>query len=458
MDKPYLTEFIQEKKIDDNSNKIKSMKIFNSFIKENLEKPPSNTILENNIKNSIINSYQELDLENKKLSMEEFSKIFDSFQEEKSESILINFEELQPEFLKVKKMNPLLNEVFENNIINQFGKNSIENLSNHILSLKIFIDNITENQLISPLININELIEGNYNFDESYIKEMKELKMKMKEISYFRKIKNDKNSFYRIIIFQIIESMILYRNINLLKDLISDINQVYSNSDGLVILKELQLEKLINVKLLKQILISIYLNIQDNNIEKAYKIFVVSINSCKTFDLGLIWYYKFSLKKYIEENLNKHYSKSLNFSIGSLLPDKYEDNGTFLYDNYFKENLLKFDCDAEKIVFYLTPYIFSVNINIYSDEGETKNYQFEKEEKINDSDFEINVFHSKGYFELLYSDYYFRKFEKVFNNYINKKDLFSYILEKNLIKEKKEINKNENDNNNNNQDKNSNNN
>ena len=108
------------------------MKILNSFIKENLEKPPSNTILENNIKNSIINSYQELDLENKKLSMEEFSKIFDSFQEEKSESILINFEELQPEFLKVKKMNPILNEVFENNIINQFGKNSIENLSNHI--------------------------------------------------------------------------------------------------------------------------------------------------------------------------------------------------------------------------------------------------------------------------------------------------------------------------------------
>jgi superfamily I DNA/RNA helicase len=173
MDKPYLTEFIQEKKIDDNSNKIKSMKIFNSFIKENLEKPPSNTILENNIKNSIINSYQELDLENKKLSMEEFSKIFDSYQEEKSESILINFEELQPEFLKVKKMNPLLNEVFENNIINQFGKNSIENLSNHILSLKIFIDNITENQLISPLININELIEGNYNFDGSYIKKIK---------------------------------------------------------------------------------------------------------------------------------------------------------------------------------------------------------------------------------------------------------------------------------------------
>ena len=45
MDKPYLTEFIQEKKIDDNSNKIKSMKIFNSFIKENLEKPPSKIIL-----------------------------------------------------------------------------------------------------------------------------------------------------------------------------------------------------------------------------------------------------------------------------------------------------------------------------------------------------------------------------------------------------------------------------
>ena len=48
-----------------------------------------------------------------------------------------------------------------------------------------------------------------------------------------------------------------------------------------------------------EILIVIYLTLKEKKVEFAYKIFIYSIHSCKTFDLGLVWYYRYTLFKYI---------------------------------------------------------------------------------------------------------------------------------------------------------------
>ena len=146
-------------------------------------------------------------------------------------------------------------------------------MKNYILSLNVTINKIKENQLISPIMNINELIEGSYNYNEELEEKMIILKNKLNDIKRYRRIKGDNNSFYRLIIFIIIESIILYKRIDYLKYLIIDINEIYSNQNIINYLEKENIQ--IKIKIILCILLSIYLNIENNNIEEAYKIFVI---------------------------------------------------------------------------------------------------------------------------------------------------------------------------------------
>jgi hypothetical protein len=356
--KSFKEDFIEEN--NDLKKNINEYKILS-----NEEFELSNTILESTIQKSIQENIKEFDFENNSIPPEKFSQIINNFNDEKL-STLINFDE-NIEYLEKKNINNIYpKEKFEN-INNKFSKDYIYKMKNYILSLNVTINKIKENQLISPIMNINELIEINNNED------LKE------KINKYRRIKGDNNSFYRLIIFGIIESIILYKKIDYLKYLIIDINEIFSNEN---IIKYLQNENIqIKINIILCILLSIYLNIENNNIEEAYKIFVISINSNKNFDIGLILYYKFIIKNYIEENKNKHYSKNINVIIGSLLPEKYENNGNFLFDDFYNENLLKLNIDVEKIIYYITPYILNININIYSQDKQIEKYYFE--EKLN---------------------------------------------------------------------------
>ena len=387
----------------------------------NVELEPSNTILESTIQNSLKESFKELDFENNTISPEQLSQIINQFNDEKLSNNLMNLDD-NIEYLEKKNIK-YSNEKFEK-INNKYSKDYINRMKNYILSLNVSINKISENQLINPIMNINQLIKGNYNYNEELEEKMIILKNKLNDIKRYRRIKGDNNSFYRLIIFGIIESIILYKKIDYLKYLIVDINEIYSNQN---IIKYLQNEKIqIKINIILCILLSIYLNIENNNIEEAYKIFVISINSNKNFDIGLILYYKFIIKNYIEENKNKHYSKNINVIIGSLLPEKYENNGNFLFDNFYNENLLKLNIDVEKIIFYITPYILNIHINIYSENKEIEKYYFEE----NKSNFEINIFNQNGHYDLLYSNNYFNKFEEYFN---------PYIIDESLINENDKI-------------------
>ena len=105
---------------------------------------------------------------------------------------------------------------------------------------------------------INDLIEEYYDFEKEKIKDMENLKEKLNNFSYFRYLKKDNNSFYRAILFQIIEFIILNNKIDFLKYFIIDIYEKYSSSELLNYVKLLEIENLIKPKLILKIFISIY--------------------------------------------------------------------------------------------------------------------------------------------------------------------------------------------------------
>ncbi len=127
----------------------------------------------------------------------------------------------ESEFLEVRKLTIPKKENFEKYIINKYDKDQREKLIEYILSINVSINKFNDNHSLSPLIPINKLIEE-FNLKDNF-----------NNIKYYRKIKEDGNSFYRIIIFQIFEFIILKNKINLLSSIIFDIYQCNNNSINL---------------------------------------------------------------------------------------------------------------------------------------------------------------------------------------------------------------------------------
>ena len=325
----------------------------------------------------------------------------------------------ESEFLEVRKLTIPKKENFEKYVINKYDKDKTEKLIEYILSINVSINKFNDNHSLSPLIPINKLIEE-FNLKDNF-----------NNIKYYRKIKEDGNSFYRIIIFQIFEFIILKNKIDLLRSIIFDIYKCYNDSITQNYLNNGKLDK-IKPNLIFQILISIYLKCEENNIELSYKIFLISINSCKSFDEGLIWYYKYILYKYIKENELKHFSKNFNINIGSLLPEKYENNGNFKFNEFYEDNLLKLFINVEKIIIYITPFIFGINIILIDNKIKNFNYEGKSILDINES---INIFYKDGNYELLYNKEYFINNKNILFHYINEEN---EIISQNLNKFKKD--------------------
>ena len=421
LDKYFETNF---EKIEPTKNNIMahSMVINKNILEKLNEKEPEETIIDNYLKKSL-----------KKINLNFSIKdinFYQNYQNEIQNSIL-TIKDIKPEYLKIRQINNVEKEYFEENIVNLF-KVKYDELENYILNLKLTINVNSIAQAVGPFTNLDYLLEESYSFDSQYKNEILEKKKILEKILFYRKIRGDGNCFYRCIIFQLFEFIILNNKIDLLRGIINEIYQCFENKISSNILNDKKNK--INSKLILRILIIIYLNLRDNNIEKAYKIFCFSINSCKSFDLGIIWYYRFTLYNYILRNQNKSFSPEFDIFIGNLLPEQFEKNGRFLYDNFFDDYLLKLYTDAEKIVIYLTPYIFGVKLNIFMFDGNSIQ-QFNYEGKSNlDVNLEINIINKKAHYELLYSKQYYEEYKNYFDFYKNDEN-YESIFE---IKEKKE--------------------
>jgi hypothetical protein len=408
-------------KINNDSKNIKNQNI-NLYLKNEML---SKTILENNIIKSIslLNDNKESiilsNLSSRIWESKDLSKIMNYFNEDINLSKNLGLDYKESEFLEVRKLIIPKKENFEKYIINKYDKDKREKLIEYILSINVSINKFNDNHSLSPLIPINKLIEE-FNLKDNF-----------NNIKYYRKIKEDGNSFYRIIIFQIFEFIILKNKIDLLRSIIFDIYKCYNNSITQNYLNNGKLDK-IKPNLIFQILISIYLKCEENNIELSYKIFLISINSCKSFDEGLIWYYKYILYKYIKENELKHFSKNFNINIGSLLPEKYENNGNFKFNEFYEDNLLKLFINVEKIIIYITPFIFGINIILIDNKIKNFNYEGKSILDINES---INIFYKDGKYELLYNKEYFINNKNILFHYINEEN---EIISQNLNKFKKD--------------------
>ena len=406
LDKYFETNF---EKIEPTKNNIMahSMVINKNILEKLNEKEPEETIIDNYLKKSL-----------KKINLNFSIKdinFYQNYQNEIQNSIL-TIKDIKPEYLKIRQINNVEKEYFEENIVNLF-KEKYDELENYILNLKLTINVNSIAQAVGPFTNLDYLLEESYSFDSQYKNEILEKKKILEKILFYRKIRGDGNCFYRCIIFQLFEFIILNNKIDLLRGIINEIYQCFENKISSNILNDKRNK--INSKLILRILIIIYLNLRDNNIEKAYKIFCFSINSCKSFDLGIIWYYRFTLYNYILRNQNKSFSPEFDVFIGNLLPEQFEKNEQFLYDNFFDDYLLKLYTDAEKIVIYLTPYIFGVKLNIFMFDGNSIQ-QFNYEGKSNlDVNLEINIINKKAHYELLYSKQYYEEYKNYFDCYKN---------------------------------------
>ena len=381
------------------------LKTYDSFNHITLEKDVSETILENKIKNN-----------NKKIRrLNSFNLLADITKSLIPDSCSNN-KSTESDYLSIRELSIIDDESFELNIIQKYDINVIQYLTDFILNLKIYMDKINDNQCIGPLMDINNLIEGVYLYNKHYKEEIIEKREMLKDIKYYRRIRGDGNCFYRTVIFQLFEIIIFNKKIEYLKGFIWDINKCYENKNNEKYLKINSFET-IKHKLCIQILISIYNKLIEDNIEEAYKIFLFSMNSCKYFDLGLIWYFRYELYLYIKENENKLFSENFEVLIGNLLPSKFEKDGNFLFEKFYDKYLLKLYTDAEKIIIYLTPFIFGINLCIYLFDGEKQNFSYsENNNKI--FEHEITMINKVGHYELLYPIDYYEKYHEFLKYYI----------------------------------------
>ena len=185
----------------------------------------------------------------------------------------------------------------------------------------------------------------------------------------------------------------------------------------------------INIEIFKKCFIMIYLSLiskSRNPVLKTYLAFIKLINNYKDFDYGLIIFFKFILYEYININKNSTYSYKFQIPLGNLLPnDCQDDSGKFNFNFFYKNYLMKFYQYAEKIIIYLTPFIFGKEILIkYISENEKDEFdiniqelQFGNNLSIIEFDTEnkIRLFYKKMHYDILYGNDYYNKYKNFFN-------------------------------------------
>ena len=343
------------------------------FVQSNEKEEMKETVLDNIIRQSSIkkendvnsnnnnNNFENINVGNSSIiSPNEMGEILKSL---KQNNLISNkkFIDLSHEndYLKSRELRKVKNEIF-NGYLQSINYQEIQKLTNYILNNINFKINESNSYSINPCVRIFRLVEASFGFDNNKINEMKQKLNLLSDYSFYRRVKGDGNCYYRAIIFKYLEIIIFNNNIELMKDLILDVEECFEDKK---IKNKLNIGTTDFIKpiLVKNILTAIYFSMIDNDILKAYKLLNISINTCRKFDMGLILYFRYVLYKYINENKNKLYTKNFGVKIGNLLPGEYEtDDGIFLFEEFYENYLLKLFNDAEKIVIYLTPFVFPI--------------------------------------------------------------------------------------------------
>lgn len=241
-------------------------------------------------------------------------------------------------------------------------------------------------------ILINRLIQSNKYYDIELIKN----DIECLNIASIRSISGDGNCFYRSIVYLLLEIMltnddkIFYKLFLIELFYIFELNKLNSfDNDIKKYIKQLSfvfddlnlLTKSFNMffsinkyrktlsdcETLYSLMYLIYIKkFESNDIIGSISMINKSFNILSTLDIYLIGFCKSKICTYLKSREDYYYSQQFDVKVSNLMPIEYEtSNGNGLYTEFYTSFLLKMNKDAEKIVIYLTPYVFNVNLNIY---------------------------------------------------------------------------------------------
>ena len=299
---------------------------------------------------------------------------------------------------------------------------------------------------------VEAMVEQTYSYDK-YLKEQM-----IEEICYLKRIMNcwrrvagDGNCFYRSVIFSWLEYLIFNKKISILKIIIANIYLKFDPNYPKIkelpqnIKKQFITEERYLVITVIEIIIRL---LQQDQIEQAYLTLIKAFNVTRVFDRIMIFYLRYLLYEYISNNKNKLFKKDFEVLLGNLLPQEYEtEDGNFLYDEYFKNDLLKFYTCAEKLAVYLVPFILKVNLNIVfyyfgndcDIEKKFFNCGLPNKDKIKDT---INVLYRKAHYDVCYTKEYYNDFQPLLDKFCNLNSSFGidyFIVDINNINKKAKL-------------------
>ena len=343
-------------------------------------------------------------------------------------------------YLDDNKIEYLENKV--NMIYKEMDKHELINLKTQInkANFENFYNQYKFNEYkyrITCISSLNFLIESTY-YGRKVDDDTKKLDFEQLNplIEKFRNVKGDGECFYRGLIFSLLENIILTNNIMQMKELLILYYEKINKNNKLI--KEKDYLKQINKMNISIVTESLYLIVSEmeNNILNAYEILLKVFLFCTDFDYGIIFFTRYLIYEYILANENKIYSKEYQVEIGCLLPDDYiKDRGKkneYFFENYYSLQLMNPKTFAEKIVLYVTPFVFNINMNIliydYGINGALSHIEEKKfsNEKESNSQIQINLLFRKLHYDIYYKKKFYEENKNYLNILINKKENISF--------------------------------
>ena len=344
--------------------------------------------------------------------------------------------EINSKYLISRKLKDISNEEFTD-FISSLNIEGLKDLKQKIENFKF------SDKKVGEFNTLGHLVEKFYGYKpERHNTMIKKYKSFTQDIFKHRTIYGDGNCFYRSVLFSYLEQLILFKELNTIKNFIFDVKAFLISNQVKSILDKLDERPKLDSKLILRILVLFYLGVKNNKIKDTYSLLVKAFNNLDLFDQGLIMYLRFCLFRYIKENENKLYSKQFEINLGNLLPEQFETKeGKFLFNDFYYKFLLKPGKLAEKIIIYITPYVLCTKLEVVMFEMEDdsrKSFNFIGE-KNTVNDLNTVIIYLPGHYELIYTREFYQRFYNVFKNYSD----FSYKNE--IMTEIKEEQRNKNE-------------
>ena len=393
---------------------------------------------ENNMKSSDLNIDKELAQSKINIKIEDEKKFLSS---------------KKWDYLDNSKKSLINNKV--NKIYEEMNQNQLKYLTRQIHNCKL--EKVYENfnprvttKRVGTLSSLDFLIETTYYSQESRIKMMFNDKAKLKPYIYkFRNVLGDGDCFYRGVIFCFLENIILTNNIMKMKELLVLYDEKINLKNPLIKKHEyLKLMEKLKISIVSQTLRVFIESMETKDIHSTYIIFLKIILYCSDFDDSIIYFTRYLLYEYISLNENKIYSKENQIELGCFLPEDFvKDKGKYneyFFENFYSLQLMKPKSFAEKIVIYITPFVFNCTLNILLyDYGENSFVQEKEIVGEKEGELQINLLFRKAHYDIYYKKDYYLKYSDHLDTISNIQEDITFLNAKNpeaLIKkyEKKE--------------------